>query len=87
MDMKAEVDELKYQYDKAVRVRDNLVKNLERRKKLNLLSSDEEYSLKEDIEEATRQADDLRRRMRSLESQHTRSKHISESNDKAPWEQ
>ncbi len=86
MDMKAEVDELKYQYDKAVRVRDNLVKNLERRKKLNLLSSNEEESLRDDIAEANSQADDLRRKMRSLESQYTRSKHISESNEKAPWE-
>jgi hypothetical protein len=86
MSIKDEIAELKYQYDKAVRVRDNLQKNLERRKKLNLLDSFEEDSLLGDIAEAGRNAEDLRKRMRSLESEASRSKIISESKEKAPWE-
>jgi hypothetical protein len=86
MDIKAELDELKYQYDKALRVKESLQKNMDRRKKLNLLGNDEEASLKDDIEEATRQAEDLRRRMRSLESQYSRSRVISETNERSPWE-
>ena len=82
MSIKDEIAELKYQYDKAVRVRDNLQKNLERRKKLNLLDSFEEDSLLGDIAEAGRNAEDLRKRMRSLESEASRSKIISEKKKK-----
>ena len=86
MSIKEEADELKYQYEKAVRIKESLQKNYERRKKLNLLDSDTEYSLKEEIEEATRQADDLRRKMRALVSQYSRAKVISESSEKSPWD-
>jgi predicted nuclease with TOPRIM domain len=85
MNMKQELDELKYQYDKAVRVKDNLLKNMERRKKLNLLGSDEEDSLKDDIAEATRQAEDLKKQMRSLESRFARARTIAETNESSPW--
>jgi hypothetical protein len=83
--MKEELDELKYQYEKALRVKDNLLKNMERRKKLNLLGSDEEDSLKDDIAEATTQADDLKRQMRSLESRYARARTIAETNETSPW--
>jgi len=86
MSIKEEADELKYQYEKALRIKESLQKNYERRKKLNLLDSDTEYSLKEEIEEATRQADDLRRKMRALASQYSRAKVISESSEKSPWD-
>lgn len=86
MDMKAELDELKYQYDKALRVKESLQKNLDRRKKLNLLDSDAEYSLKQEISEAGEAADDFKRKMRALESRYSRAKVISESNEKSPWD-
>ncbi|MFA6269283.1 MAG: hypothetical protein WCW13_04490 [archaeon] len=86
MDIKAEIDDLKYQYDKAVRIKESLQKNLDRRKKLNLLDSSTESDLVEEIGEATRQADDLKRRMRSLESQFSRSRVISETHEKSPWD-
>ena len=85
MDIKAEVDELKYQYEKALRVKASLEKNYERRKKLNLLGEDEEYSIKREIAECVSQADDLRRQMRSLESQYSRSKIIAETKESSPW--
>jgi len=86
MNMKAELDELKYQYEKANRVKESLLKNMERRKKLNLLDLNEENSLKDDIAEATRQADDLKKQMRSLESRFLRARTIAETNEKAPWD-
>ena len=84
--MKEELDELKYQYEKAVRVKENLIKNMERRKKLNLLGSDEEYSLNDDIAEATRQAEDYKKQMRALESRFARARTIAETKEGAPWD-
>ena len=86
MDIKAEVDELKYKYEKALRIKESLQKNMDRRKKLNLLDLDSENSLKDEIQEATRQADDLKRQMRSLESQYNRSRVISETHETSPWD-
>ena len=86
MNNKEELAELKYQYEKAVRVQESLQKNYDRRKKLNLLDSDSESALKEEIEEARKQADDFKRRSRALESEFSRSKVISESGEKSPWE-
>jgi uncharacterized radical SAM superfamily protein len=83
VNLKEEASELKYQYEKSLRVKTNLEKNLERRKKLNLLDSFEEDSLLRDIAEADRQAEDYRRKMRALESQLSRSRIISESKENA----
>lgn len=86
MNLKEEFEEMKYQHEKAARVRDSLQKNLDRRKKLNLVDSIGEEQLKDEIAEAGRQADDFKRKMRSLESQMARSKVISESDEKTPWD-
>jgi len=85
MNSREELEELKYEYEKALRVKASLEKNYERRKKLNLLDSSEENSIKDDLHEVSRQIDDLRMKVRRLESQHTRAKIISESGEKSPW--
>jgi len=85
MNSKQELEELKYEYEKALRVKASLEKNYDRRRKLNLLDSSEENSIKDDLREASRQIDDLRMKVRRLESQHTRAKIISESSEKSPW--
>jgi len=85
MSSRQELEDLKYEYEKALRVKASLEKNYDRRKKLNLLDANEEDSLKDDLREVGRQIDDLRAKVRRLESQHTRAKIISESNEKSPW--
>ncbi|VVB76275.1 Uncharacterised protein [uncultured archaeon] len=79
------LEDFKYEYEKAMRVKSSLEKNYERRKKLNLLDEDTEYSLKQEIEEITGQLSDLKRRVRALESENSRSRVISESNESSPW--
>ena len=86
MDSRQELEDLRYEYDKAVRIKASLEKNYERRKKLNLLDENEEESLKADIKDASIQIDDLRSKVRRLESQKMRSKVIAETNEKSPWE-
>jgi hypothetical protein len=81
------VADLKYEYEKALRFKENLEKNLERKKKLNLLTKIEEEGLREEIREAAYTADDLRSKYRRLESRMERAKIISESPSKAPWEE
>ena len=83
--MSGTLEDLKYEYEKAMRVKASLEKNYERRKKLNLLDNDTEYSLKQEIEEITGQLSDLKRRVRALESEHNRSRVISETNESSPW--
>jgi polyhydroxyalkanoate synthesis regulator phasin len=84
--MSATLEDLKYEYEKAMRVKSSLEKNYERRKKLNLLDDNSEYDLKKDIEQVTYQVEDLKKRVRALESQHTRSRVIAESDKLAPWD-
>jgi len=83
--MSETLEDLKYEYEKAMRVKTSLEKNYERRKKLNLLDNDTEYSIKQEIEEITGQLSDLKRRVRALESEHNRSRVISETNEASPW--
>ncbi len=84
--MAESLEDLKYEYEKALRVKASLEKNYERRKKLNLLDEDTEYDLKRDITEVTAQLEDLKKRVRALQSQTTRSRIISETDETAPWE-
>jgi len=76
MDYNEELTEAKYEYDKAVRLRDNLQKNYDRRKKLNLLDEDGERDLLNDLSKATENMNYLKRKMNSIESQMSRSKLI-----------
>ena len=82
----SEVEEMKYEYEKALREKVNLEKLLERRKKLNLLSPGEEDSLKGDIADIDNVIRGLRNKYRRTESEHQRAKIISDTNEKAPWE-
>jgi len=86
MNVKEELAELKYQYDKNMRVKESLQKNYERRKKLNLLDDSYEDEIRGDIREAERTLDDLKSKIRKLESQSARSKVIEETNERSPWE-
>lgn len=81
-----EVDELKYEYEKALREKVNLEKILERRKKLNLLTPGEEDSLKGDIADIDGVIRNMRSKYRKTESEHARARVISDSNERAPWE-
>jgi len=81
-----EVQELKYEYEKALREKANLEKVLDRRKKLNLLGPSEEEELKGDIADIDSVIRDLRNRYRKRESEHARARIISDTNEKAPWE-
>lgn len=85
--MAEDLADLKYEYEKAMRVKASLEKNYERRKKLNLLDENAEDDLKDDIASVVRQIEDLKRKVRALESQKARSRTIAESGDRAPWEE
>ena len=81
-----ELEDLKYEYDKAVRLKDNLQKNLDRRKKLNLVDESYEREIKAEIGDVNGQIDVLRSKYRKLESEVARSRVISETGERAPWE-
>lgn len=86
MGSREELEDLKYEYEKALRVKASLEKNYERRKKLNLLDRNEEESIKDDLADIAGQISDLKMKVRKLESQGMRSRIISETNEKSPWE-
>lgn len=82
----SEVEEMKYEYEKALREKANLEKLLDRRRKMNLLSPGEEDSIKGDIADIDGVIRNLRLKYRKTESEHVRARVISDSNEKAPWE-
>jgi hypothetical protein len=73
-----ELSELKYEYDKAARLRDSLQKNLERRRKLGLTDKIYERQLLDEIGEIDRDLDSLKRKIRAIESVRIRSGNISD---------
>jgi len=75
----SELDNVKYEHDKAQRLLDNLEKNYERRKKLNLLDEYTERELKDEIRVAKDNLAQMKRKYRSMESQNYRSS-ITEKN-------
>jgi hypothetical protein len=81
-----EMEDLKYEYEKAVRLRDSLQKNLDRRKKLNLTDSNYESDIKSEIEEMNYRLSDMKAKLRKIQSEMARSRVISESNERSPWE-
>lgn len=80
-----ELEDVKYEYEKAVRLRDSLQKNLDRRKKLNLADESYEGDIKSEIEAINDSIDVLKRKLRKLESEVTRSRVIEESGERSPW--
>ncbi len=84
--MHNELSDLKYEYDKAVRLRDNLQKNLDRKKKLNLADAGFEDDVKYEIQQVDEKISEMRSKIRRLESEATRAKVISETNERSPWE-
>ncbi len=73
------ISDLKYEYEKKQRVLDNLKKNYERRKKLNLAEPDYERQIKADIRTIESELSYLARKMRGIESEQTRKRIINES--------
>lgn len=73
-----EVSELRYAYEKRMRLRDSLQKNLERRKKLGLSDKAYERQLTAEIEEIQRDMDDYKKQIRVLESRKIRAQNIDE---------
>lgn len=74
-----ELSELKYEYEKNSRLRDSLQKNLERRKKLGLADKAYERQLLAEINEIEKDLDDLKKKIRVIESVKVRSQNISEA--------
>ena len=68
----SELENVKYEHDKAQRLLDNLEKNYERRKKLNLLDDYSERELRDEIRVAKDSLAQLKRKYRSMESQQHR---------------
>lgn len=73
------LDELKLDYIRLTRTRDNLQKNYDRRKRLNLIDAPDERQLKEDIRRLDLEISSIQRQVRSIESQNLRSKIIKDS--------
>lgn len=71
--------DLNLELQKLKRTRDNIQKNYDRRKKLNLLDPPYERQLKEDLRKMDLDIAGLNRTIRSVESQQYRSKIINES--------
>jgi hypothetical protein len=66
------VFELKLDFDRKNRVKENLEKNFERRKRLNLLEEDYERGIKKEIRELESELSTLARKIRSIESEKSR---------------
>lgn len=75
-DVGSRISEIKYEYEKVIRIQKNIEQNYERKKRLNLLDSVEEAELKHDIEKIKRDAAALSRELLSLESQQARHRAI-----------
>ncbi len=71
--------DLNLELQKLTRTKDNIQKNYDRRKKLNLLDPPYERQLKEDIRKIEFDISALNRKIRSVESAQYRSKIINES--------
>jgi hypothetical protein len=71
-----EIKELKYEYDNLKRVRDNLQKNYDRRKKLNLLDDDYERQANFELRKYDSDLATINRRIRSIESAELRKRNL-----------
>jgi polyhydroxyalkanoate synthesis regulator phasin len=67
-----DISELKLDFDRKNRIKENLEKNFERRKRLNLLEEDYERGIKKEIRELESELSTLARKIRSIESEKSR---------------
>jgi hypothetical protein len=67
-----ELVELKYEIERTIRDKENLQKNLERRKKAYLIDADDEKNLIEEIKDLEYTANALKKKMRAIESSRIR---------------
>ena len=73
-----DVNELKLEHDRLKRQKDNLEKNYERRKKLNLCDEEYEHDINIDLKQLNNDIGVLQRKIRSIESEQNRHKLINE---------
>jgi len=73
-----ELVELRLEYDRLKRQRDNLEKNYERRKRLNLCDEKYEHEINIDLKQLNQDLGFLHRKIRSIESEQNRKKLINE---------
>ncbi|MBT4870474.1 MAG: hypothetical protein HON47_02790 [Candidatus Diapherotrites archaeon] len=73
-----ELSELKLEYDRLKRQKDNLEKNYERRKKLKLCDEEYEHDINIDIKQLTHDLGILHRKIKAIESEQHRHKLINE---------
>jgi len=72
-----DLTELRMDYERQTRLLDNLKKNYERRKKLNLLEPDYERQIVRDIKKIESEISSIARQIRSVQSANTRSKFMN----------
>jgi septal ring factor EnvC (AmiA/AmiB activator) len=73
-----DLSELRLDYERQTRLLDNLKKNYERRKKLNLLEPDYERQIVSDIKKIESEISSIARQIRSMQSANTRSKFMND---------
>ncbi len=73
-----DLTELRMDYERQTRLLDNLKKNYERRKKLNLLEPDYERQIVRDIKKIESEISSIARQIRSIQSSNTRSRFIND---------
>ncbi|MDD3083764.1 MAG: hypothetical protein PHP82_01960 [Candidatus ainarchaeum sp.] len=71
------ISELKIDYDRKRRMKENLEKNFERRKKLNLVDPAYERQIISDIKELESEMACIERKVRSIQSEKARKKLIN----------
>ncbi len=72
-----EIEDLQLDLERKKRVKENLEKNFERRKKLNLLEPDYERQIVSDIKNLESELSSIQRRIRTIESEQIRKKLIN----------
>ena len=73
-----DLSELRLDYERQTRLLENLKKNYERRKKLNLLEPDYERQIVRDIKKIESEISSIARQIRSIQSSNTRSRFIND---------
>lgn len=74
-----DIKELNLEIERTKRIYDNLKKNYERRKKLNLVDDEYESQVKPELRKYENDIASLERQLRSIESQNYRKKIIDDS--------
>ena len=71
------ISDLKLDYERKLRVLENLKKNYQRRKQLNLIEPSYERQIKVDIKDSENELSAIQREIRSIESRQSRAKFMN----------